>query len=84
MGGGKKPDHGREIRDLLIVGLIAALIVVWGGLVFFLVGDQPREWDYGSYPYVPGESYQSTERVPQSAEAPPQVQLPEVEQEPSR
>ena len=67
---------GRETRDLLIIGLIATLIVVWAGLVYFLVGDRPREWDYGSQPYIPAESYRSTEAPPPAQNAPTQVELP--------
>ena len=69
-------DRRHQIRDLLIVGLIAALIILWAGISFFVIGDRPRTWDYGSQPFIPGASRASTERVPTAAEPPPQVELP--------
>jgi predicted metal-binding membrane protein len=66
----------RELRDLLIIALIAVLIVAWGATIFFLVGNRPTNWDYGAHPYVPGESYQTTHGVPKNPQPPPQVELP--------
>lgn len=81
---GEERANGRgQIRDLLIVGLIAVLVVVWGGLIYAIVGDRPPDWDYGSHRYVPGESPQSTQPVPQSDEAPRQIELPPPAREPS-
>ena len=79
----ERTERQRTARDLLIIALISVLIVAWAGTIFFLIGDKPRDWDYGAHKSIPGESYQSTEPVGKSAEPPPQVELPPPE-EPGR
>ena len=81
MAEGDRVDGRQELRDLLIVALVAALILVWGAVVFFLVGERPTEWDYGSHSYIPGEAYDTTGGLPRGP-APPQVELPPASQEP--
>ncbi|MFQ5811235.1 MAG: hypothetical protein ACE5JM_16580 [Armatimonadota bacterium] len=79
-----KTSRRRTIRDLLVLGLISVLIIVWTGVVFFVIGDRPRDWDYGSHDSVPGESYLSTQPAPREAEPPSQVELPPPAEEPDK
>jgi hypothetical protein len=65
----------RGWRAWLLPLSIAVGILVWGFLILAAVGDPPRDWSYGALPYVPSESYASTERPARGA-APAQVQLP--------
>jgi len=59
----------------IIVALLCALILSYAYLLFRLVGDRPRTWQYRSAPLIPAESYLSSQPVPESP-APVQVELP--------
>lgn len=56
---------------------ISAAIVAWGLLIYAAVGNRPRNWAYGVLPYVPGESYYSSQR-PARRLPPKQVDLAPV------
>lgn len=56
--------------------LVAGFTLFWSLLIYWLIGDRARDWQYGVVPYVPGESVLSIER-PARGEVPPQVTLPE-------
>ena len=57
--------------------LVAAFTILWCFLAYWLIGDRPREWQYGVMPYVPGESVFSSE-TPPSGTPPKQVILPNI------
>jgi hypothetical protein len=51
------------IKDWLVPIAIAVLFLLWGFLIFFLVGDKgPPPWDFGVVEDIPGQSPYSTER----------------------
>ncbi len=63
--------------------LAAAFTVLWGLLIYALIGDRPTTWKYGTIPYVPAESVFTTSGVPKG-KVPKQVVLPEVPGEAAR
>ena len=51
------------IKDWLIPIAIAVLFLVWGLLIFFMVGNKGQPpWDFGVVEDIPGQSPYSTER----------------------
>jgi hypothetical protein len=47
----------------LVPFAIAAIFLIWGLLIFFLVGDKgPPAWDFGVVEDIPGQSPYSTEQ----------------------
>jgi hypothetical protein len=62
------------MRSWLIVITIVALMLVWFAIAYHTVGTSRVHWDYGSTPYIPADSYSSTQAVKVGQpEAPPQV-----------
>ena len=56
-----------------------AVIVCWGLTTYFIVRDQPRQWDMGQLPDVPSQSVYSTESPSGRQAAPRQfAPLPEA------
>ena len=60
--------QGSQSRERLkawaVVLAIVAFILVYGFLVYRIVGDRgPPGWDFGAVPDVPGESPYATERL---------------------
>ena len=54
-----------QYRMLALWALIVAAILALGAFVFLSVREPPaRPWDYGTTPFVPGQSPYSTHRVP--------------------
>lgn len=83
---GIHPEH-EEVRESprfrsWWVGTWFAPLLVSGGILFWclaiylLIGNRPRDWDYGVAPYVPGESIFSINPIPRGI-PPEQVVLPE-------
>jgi hypothetical protein len=70
------------MRDWLPVLIITALLVLWVGLSYFLIGDRPPHWDYGSVPYIPAESAATTQEPALGAAHVPR-QIPEIPQPPA-
>lgn len=63
-----------------IVAAVCAAIVLWGLLIYRLVGDRPRAWDFGLFPDAPGESVYSAARPPSTRNVPLQTPvLPEAD-----
>ena len=51
------------IKDWLVPIAIAALFLLWGLLIFFMVGNKGQPpWDFGVVEDIPGQSPYSTER----------------------
>jgi|MudIll2142460700_1097286.scaffolds.fasta_scaffold359614_2 hypothetical protein len=51
------------IKDWLVPIAIAVLFLVWGLLIFFMVGHKGQPpWDFGVVDDIPGQSPYSTER----------------------
>lgn len=55
--------------------LVTAFTLLWVFLIYWLIGDRPRDWQYGTMPYVPGESIFAIEPAA-PGQAPPQIVLP--------
>lgn len=52
-----------NIKDWLVPIAIAALFLLWGLLIFFMVGNKGQPpWDFGVVEDIPGQSPYSTER----------------------
>ena len=72
-------DEELEISSLaswLIIIIFAAAIMAFGWVVYLLVPDAPRHWDFGQLPDTPAENIYSTEEP--KAERTPQRQLPRL------
>jgi hypothetical protein len=51
------------IKDWLVPIAIAVLFLVWGLLIFFMVGNKGQPpWDFGVVEDIPGQSPYSTQR----------------------
>ena len=51
------------IKDWLVPIVIAVLFLLWGLLIFFMVGNKGQPpWDFGVVDDIPGQSPYSTER----------------------
>jgi hypothetical protein len=75
----EKFEEFRAISDTtswIILILFSLFIIGFGVLIYFLIPDTPRKWDYGVLPDTPAESIYSTVRSP-TPQAPPR-QLPPV------
>ena len=57
----------------LIIILFSAAIMGYGWLVYCIIPDAPRRWDFGQLPDTPAESIYSTEEP--RASTPPRRQL---------
>ena len=55
--------------------LVVAGTLVWVLLIYWLIGNRPTTWKFGTFPYVPGQSDFSVEPTPRG-HLPPQVELP--------
>jgi len=64
----------------LIIVLFSTCIAGYGWLVYCLIPDAPRRWDFGQLPDTPAESIYSTEE-PNSSVAPRRqlLRLPEAQ-----
>jgi hypothetical protein len=75
-------DEHQEIPspwEWVILVLFSAAIMGFGWLVYLLVDDAPRRWDFGQLPDTPAESIYSTEKPGLSRKPKRQViQLPEA------
>ncbi|MDO8683404.1 MAG: hypothetical protein Q7N50_07985 [Armatimonadota bacterium] len=59
---------------------VAAGTLIWCLLIYFLIKDRPRDWQYGVVPYIPAESAITSKTGP-AGPSPKQVQLPKRSQE---
>ena len=51
------------LKDWLVPIAIAVLFLVWGLVIFFMVGNKRQPpWDFGVVEDIPGQSPYSTER----------------------
>ena len=71
------------VRDVysgwLVVAGICLALLAWGWLIYRLVPDRSRAWDYGVFPDAPGDSVYSTEDLPRGTHVPRQAAaLPET------
>jgi hypothetical protein len=72
-----KPASGREnATTLVVIALLVLYMLGFTAFAFRLIGDRHRGWQYGPSPYIPAQSYASTEATPPSKGAPKQVELP--------
>lgn len=73
----RETNTKKRNAGVAIVLLLAALVLIKDLLTFLVVGDHERDWQLGTEPNIPAETYQSTEPPTAAADAPPQVTLPE-------
>jgi hypothetical protein len=59
------------MKTWIIIGLLTAWMLVWVLGAYFLIGDRPPTWNYGTTPPVPGDSHFTAE-PPASGQAAPQ------------
>lgn len=79
-----KYDEKQELPspwEWVILVVFSASIVGFGWLVYLLVPDGPRHWDFGQLPDAPAESIYSTNR-PAAAPKPRQQVWPLPEAQP--
>jgi hypothetical protein len=56
-------EEKSSIKDWLVPIAIAVLFLLWGLLIFFMVGNKGQPpWDFGVVEDIPGQSPYSTER----------------------
>jgi hypothetical protein len=56
-------EEKSSIKDWLVPITIAVLFLLWGLLIFFMVGNKGQPpWDFGVVEDIPGQSPYSTER----------------------
>jgi hypothetical protein len=56
-------EEKSSIKDWLVPITIAILFLLWGLLIFFMVGNKGQPpWDFGGVEDIPGQSPYSTER----------------------
>ena len=55
--------------------LVVVFTILWNMLIYWLIGDRPRVWQYGTLQYVPGVSIVSAEQA-STGRVPPQVEYP--------
>jgi hypothetical protein len=65
-----------DLWSWILLILLCAGLMGWGMLVYLIVPDGPRHWDYRKMPDVPGESAYGT-RLP-SAWRRPSQQMPKL------
>jgi len=66
--------------EWVILIVFSASIMGFGWLVYLLVPDAPRHWDFGQFPDAPAESIYSTEQPDLARKPQPQIQpLPEAQ-----
>jgi hypothetical protein len=75
----EEPEGPSARRHWVVILLASALIVGWGLLIYTLVKDAPRQWDFGALPDVPAQSIYSSAPTPQPETPPRQIApLPEA------
>ena len=69
----------------LIIIAFSAAIIGYGLLVYRIIPDAPRQWDFGQLPDTPAESIYSTEEPKEPSGEPPRQlpRLPEAQPESS-
>lgn len=55
---------------------VVAFTILWTLIIYLLIGTRPRDWQYGTVPFIPGQSIFSVEQ-PLTAQPPKQVVYPE-------
>ncbi len=65
------------MRNWAVVIIVVLFILLWTAVIYHAVGDRPRTWDYGTTPYIPAQSYYSSQPQPTGQPAPPR-QIPPV------
>jgi hypothetical protein len=58
----------------VLIVLLGLSLIGWGLLVYLVLPDREREWDFGTLPQTPGESAFTTEEPEHSAPVPRQIE----------
>ncbi len=64
-----------SVGGWLAPSLAFGFTLVWCLMIYFLIGERIRDWQYGVVPYIPGQSILSTEPLT-TGPVPDQVELP--------
>lgn len=69
----QKPDYDEHLElrspwEWVILVVFSASIMGFGWLVYLLVDDAPRRWDFGQLPDAPAESIYSSEQPQRKAQ----------------
>lgn len=69
----------RPLRERPWIGWVLPLVtgltvLAWGRLIFTVIGNKPRVWSYGSYAYIPSESYANTQGPAGTGPVPRQIE----------
>jgi hypothetical protein len=56
--------------------LVAGGTLAWCFLIYFLMGNRERNWQYGTVPYIPGSTIYVSRDVPNTLYPKPLVELP--------
>jgi hypothetical protein len=79
----QKQELWMEMRGWLFVCGLALFFLLYGLLMFFIIGDKgPPEWDFGALKDIPGDSIYSTNKPVTGGMAGPEPQ--HVAQKPSQ
>jgi hypothetical protein len=77
----KRYDEDQELPspwEWVIIVLFSAAIMGFGWMVYLLIPDAPRQWDFGQLPDTPAEYIYSTHEPDPAKRVPRQIpQLPE-------
>jgi len=73
-------ESGSAARHWAVVILVVLMTIGWGLLIYALVRDRPREWDFSALPDAPSQSIYSTGESPERPNPPRQIPpLPEAQ-----
>jgi len=82
----RRYDEEKEIPspwEWVIVILFSAAIMGFGWMVYLLIPDAPRQWDFGQLPDTPAEQIYSTREPDLAQKSPRQIApLPEARPQP--
>jgi hypothetical protein len=75
-------DEDQELPspwEWVIVIVFSASIMAFGWLVYLIIPERPRQWDFGQLPDTPAESVYSTDQPDLARKSPRQIHaLPEA------
>jgi len=73
-------ESGSAACHWAVVLRVVLLTIGWGLLIYALVSDRPREWDFSALPDAPSQSIYSTGESPEGPNPPRQIPpLPEAQ-----
>jgi len=67
--------RGNRLAWFVVMLAVAAMLAL-SLTTLFTIGDRPRTWQFRSAPFIPAQTYSSTQPASASRVAPKQVELP--------